>query len=160
MCCCGKPVINGELGYRWQPEHAPSVRPANPPDLQDGDVLLYDEPGRCGGIDSHAHHFRVVNDRGAFYLLVRHGGGDERHRFGWGKTALSRALESLDSNGRYWLLCAAYHAISEAASNARHSEHSRWTHAVAEKRVKVSRRRGVCRVEIVPKIMEVPHGNR
>ena len=45
MCCCGKPVINGEMGYKWQPEHSPIVRQPAPPALQDGDALLYDEPG-------------------------------------------------------------------------------------------------------------------
>lgn len=151
MCCCGQPTINGTRGYRCNnPAAEPSIYPVNPPDLQERDVLLYDEPGRCGGIDSHCHHFRVVSNGEALYLLVRHGGGDERHRFGWTKTALSSALAALDSNQRYWFLCAAYHAINDAARDARFSEHSRWVHAIAEKRVKVTSRKGVKRVTIEP----------
>ena len=61
MCSCGKPTINGELGYRWQPTDAPSIHPLNPPDLRPGETLVYDEPGRCGGMDSHSFHYRVVS---------------------------------------------------------------------------------------------------
>ena len=52
MCCCGKPIVNGEFGYKWQPNDAPGVRESDPPELCDGDELIYDEPGRCGGLDS------------------------------------------------------------------------------------------------------------
>lgn len=100
MCCCGKPTINGELGYRWnQPDGAPSIYPVNPPTLGDNDVLLFDEPGRCGGLDAHSHHFRVVRYCG-LSLLVRHGGGDERIRISSTPT-LIETLTALDSNARY-----------------------------------------------------------
>ena len=151
MCSCDPhPNINGQPGYKWQPEDPPRIRPVDPPALAEGDTLLYDEPGRCGGIDSHCHHFRVVQRTGALYLLVKHGGGEERHQFGWSKTALPSALAALDSDQRYWMLCTAYHAISQAATDARHSEHSRWTHAVAEGRVKHRKlpKRGVTKVWI------------
>ena len=78
MCCCGKPIVNGEFGYKWQPNDAPGVRESDPPELRDGDELIYDEPGRCGGLDSHSHHYRVVARTGYFELLVRHGGGEDR----------------------------------------------------------------------------------
>lgn len=46
MCCCGKPTINGETGYRWNdPNSTPGVYPVNPPDVQEGETILYDEPG-------------------------------------------------------------------------------------------------------------------
>lgn len=48
MCCCGKPIVNGEFRYKWQPNDAPGVRESDPPELRDGDELVYDEPGRCG----------------------------------------------------------------------------------------------------------------
>jgi len=75
MCCCERPNINGTLGYRWQPFDAPGIRLADPPELAESETLLYDEPGRCGGIDNHCHHFRVVvGNGGRLWLLVRHGG--------------------------------------------------------------------------------------
>jgi hypothetical protein len=37
-------------------------------DLEYGDALLYDEPGRCGGIDSHHLDLRVVKNCGAALL--------------------------------------------------------------------------------------------
>ena len=118
MCCCDKPTINGQPGYKWQPNDAPITRGVNPPDLAEGEALLYDEPGRCGGSDSHSYHFRVTTERARVYLLVRHGGGDERMEFGWGKYH-ARPAFILGSNGRYWLLCAAYHGMKKAVRDAR-----------------------------------------
>jgi hypothetical protein len=147
MCCCGKPTINGEVGYRWNnPDGAPGVRPVNPPDLIDGDVLLYDEPGRCGGQDSHSYHYRVVQRHGTLYLLVRHGGGDERIRLSNGKVLLY-GLELLDT-ARYWTLNAVFHAQSNAANEARVKESSKWRRAAAEKRIKTRKRRGFGDVKV------------
>ena len=75
MCCCGTPVVNGELGYKWNSTDKPGVRPVDPPSLKDNDQLLRDEPGRCGGLDSHCHHYRLVKSYGSLILLVRHVGG-------------------------------------------------------------------------------------
>ena len=61
MCCCGKPVINGQPGFKWQPNDAPRIHPVNPPALDEYETLLYDEPGRCGGLDAHCHHYRVAS---------------------------------------------------------------------------------------------------
>jgi hypothetical protein len=114
MCCCQTPNINGEPGHQWQPADRPGIRPVSAPDAK-GDNVLYDEPGRCGGQDSHSHHYQIVGAAsGARFprLLVRHGGGDESIRLSNGAQVL-RALAMLDSNGRYWLLNALYHAQSE-----------------------------------------------
>lgn len=82
MCMCGKPTLNGQPGYSWNGAR-PGIYPINPPDLREGDELLYDEPGRCGGLDSHSYHLRVVRARyGGCVLLVRHGGGDEAVNLG------------------------------------------------------------------------------
>lgn len=141
MCCCGKPTINGQMGYRWNdPDGPPGVRPVNPPDTVAGDAILYDEPGRCGGLDSHCHHYLVIRNRhGAMSLYVRHGGGDEHIRL---SGPLTDALAVLDSTPRYWILNAIYHAHADAARNARESEAQRWRTAAAEKRIKVRKQRG------------------
>jgi hypothetical protein len=142
MCCCEKPVVNGELGYRWGIRDTPSVYRVNPPDTDEN--ILYDEPGRCGGQDSHSYHYRIVGAAtGAQFptLLVRHGGGTESIRLSNGKAVLV-ALAALDSNGRYWLLNALYHAQADARRAARDHEAARWRKAAAEKRIKVRKVRG------------------
>lgn len=154
MCSCGKPTINGELGYRWQPTDAPSIHPLNPPDLRPGETLVYDEPGRCGGMDSHSFHYRVVSsDTDSLALLVRHGGGDVRTR---PLFCIGPALAALDSNGRYWLLNAIYHASSDAARKAQEREHEGWIKAAAEKRIRTrnNSKRGTVKVWIESPITE------
>jgi hypothetical protein len=146
MCFCGKPNVNGTPGYRWQHDAAPSTRPIDPPTVTADETILYDEPGRCGGFDSHSHHYRVIrSDFGRLELLVRHGGGDERIRLTLRGT---EALDALDSTARYWILNAIYHAHRDAASNARIVEADRWTRAAAEKRIKTRKQpaRGTVKV--------------
>jgi len=135
MCMCGKPVINGEMGFVWNGE-APHIYPVNPPEIQEGETILYDEPGRCGGLDSHSHHYRVVQSHGSLALLVRHGGGDERISYLSCSKTLLAPLAALDSNGRYWVLNAMYQAQRNAASRATDDERARWRKAAAEKRIK------------------------
>lgn len=148
MCCCASPNVNGTPGYQWSPKDPPSVRPINPP-ATDRHVL-YDEPGRCGGQDSHCHHYRVVGSAtGASFpsLLVRHGGGDEEIRLSNGK-AVRAALDLLDSNGRYWLLNALYHAHADARRDGAAVEAARWRTAAAERRIKVRKVRGQAAVRV------------
>jgi hypothetical protein len=136
MCCCGKPVVNGELGYKWQPNDTPQVRQALPPTLHETDVLLYDEPGRCGGIDSHCHHYRVVRSYSMYALLVRHGGGEERLPLRLYGNGLKEMLAALESNPRYWILNEIYHVHSDAKRQGRDAESAIWRKAAAEKRIK------------------------
>ena len=147
MCCCGKPTINGEMGYQWQPNDNPGVRPPQPPPLLEGDVLLWDEPGRCGGIDSHCHHYRIVKQFCIIYLLVRNGGGDQRIPLSlYGNQ--HDVLNQLDSNSRYWILNALYHAQSNSALQARERERELWRTAAAEKRIKTRKTRGGSAVKV------------
>lgn len=139
MCCCEKPNVNGTSGYRWQPADVPIVRPVDPPALAEDETLIFDEPGRCGGVDSHCHHYRVVKRRGELLLAYRHGGGDGRIRLS-NSSQVSRALGLIDSDARYWLLGALYHAQSNAARDAREGATMEWRQAAADKRIKVNRR--------------------
>ena len=142
MCCCGKPTVNGQPGYRWNDPNGPTgIHPVNPPNLADGDVLIHDEPGRCGGQDSHSYHYRVVRRHGSLFLLVRHGGGDEIIRLS-NPVAVVVALASVVSIDRYWILNAIYHAHSDAARNAKESEAQRWRTAAVQKRIKTRKQRG------------------
>ncbi len=146
MCCCEKPTINGEKGYRWTPEESPQILRPNPPDREIGDELIYDEPGRCGGVDSHCHHYLVVKRHGTLYLLVRNGGGDKRIRLSNGKVLLY-GLELLGT-ARYWTLNAIYHAHGDAVNETREQVSAKWQLAAAEKRIKTRKMRGSGQVKV------------
>lgn len=134
MCCCAKPNVNGNFGYRWNGE-SESTRPVDPPELQDGETLVYDEPGRCGGMDSHCHHYRVVKRYSSLFLAYRHGGGDGRIRLSCTPTFVDM-LAALDSNARYWMLGVIFHAHADAERAAQEAESRKWRTAIAEKRVR------------------------
>lgn len=139
MCCCGKPVVNGEFGYKWNND-MPGVYPVNAPELEPDDQLLRDEPGRCGGSDSHSHHYRLV--KAPIFgpvLLVRHGGGQERIKL---SGPITDTLLALDSTALYWTLGAIYHAYSDGGHQARSATAQTWRKAAAEKRIKTRKQRG------------------
>lgn len=139
MCCCGKPTINGTMGYRWQPGDKPINYPVNAPDVPEDATILYDEPGRCGGIDAHSHHYRVVKElSGVVFLYVRHG-GDEHLMMSAAAQTIMGALANMDSDARYWILSMMYHLASHAAWDAREKESGIWRKAAAEKRIKMHR---------------------
>jgi hypothetical protein len=136
MCFCERPTRNDQQpGYKIE-QAAPA--------LKDGDCLIYDECGRCspqvagkGCTDYHSHHFRLVDNRSEYFLLVRHGGGDERFSLGYHYTRTEELLLPLDSDARFLLLYSFYRINREASQHARNIEHSRWVHAAAEKRIKI-----------------------
>lgn len=140
MCCCASPNVNGTIGYQWSPTDRPSVRAVNPPTLAEHDTLVYDLPGRCGGQDSHCHHYRIVNHTFPT-LLVRHGGGDDRVRLSNGRQ-VSALLATLDDTARYWLCNAIYRAHADGRTSGRNTEYERWYMAAAQKRIKVRKDRG------------------
>lgn len=134
--------MTGDNGYKWQPGDNTGVYPVNPPELRDGDILLFDEPGRCGNrTDSHCHHYRLVQNCGFFYLLVRHGAGDECHDLGF-FGIVPQALLKLSSDDRFWLFGSIHHAIRTASRDARELTESIWRKAAAEKRIKTRKVRG------------------
>ena len=158
MCCCDKPTVNGELGYKWNdPQARAGVYPVNPPALADNDVLLRDLPGRCGGQDSHSHHYCLVKSGASLNLLVRHGGGDERIRLSGPVTNF--ILQSLNSTDCYWLLNAIHHAQSNAARDARDKEALRWRMAAADKRIRTRKlpARGTVKVWIEDGVIKLNH---
>ena len=153
MCCCEKPTINGEPGCKMTFDSSPGVHRPNPPDLAEGDKLLFDEPGRCGGLDSHSHHFRLVRHGcGTVSLLVRHGGGDERIRL-YPHRGLPAMLAALDSNSRYWILATIHDAYSDGETYGQDRERGEWMQAAIEKRIKTRKlpSRGVVKVWIETK---------
>ena len=158
MCCCEKPTINGELGYKWQPNDAPGRHQPEPPELAEGDQLLFDEPGRCGGLDSHSHHFRLVRHGcGTVSLLVRHGGGEERIRL-FPHRDLPKILAGLDSTARYWMLATIHAAHRDGETYGRDRERGEWSQAAIDKRIKTRKypARGMVKVWIEPAAVKAP----
>lgn len=157
MCCCGQPIINGQMGYKWQPNDTPSIRKPYPPATQEDEIVLFDEPGRCGGMDAHSHHYQVIKWLSSYHLVVQHGGGRESFRLSTTKHFLSM-LESLDTNTRYWLLHALYHAYSDGEKRGQENTSSYWRSAAAEKRIKVKKLRNQNLVKVLvepPRLQEV-----
>lgn len=150
MCCCGKPTINGEPGaYSWDGKHF-MTSPVNPPELSASDELIYDEPGRCGGLDCHSHHFRLVKRGYYIVVLARHGGGTESVDLGATGKLMLPSLASMDTNARYWLLHTLYSAARDEAESVREATNTTWRRAAAEGRIKTRkiRNRGAVRVWI------------
>jgi hypothetical protein len=142
MCCCGKPNVNGTPNaYSWDGKNWSTRQPC-PPDLREDDELLYDEPGRCGGLDCHAHHFRLVKRRGYYAVLVRHGGGDVRFDLGCVGRLLVPPIAALDSDGRYWLMHTLYSAREDAQRATEDAVALRWRTAAVEKRIRTKKLRG------------------
>lgn len=147
MCMCihvgGKPNINGQHGYCWNNANAVGIHPINPPELRDGETLIFDEPGRCGGVDAHSHHFRLVFEaygNGSAALLVRNGGGEERFPIAKWMPALQPLIDSMrqmDTHGRYWAIHLLYSIHRKATDEAMSAERSKWIKAAREKRIKV-----------------------
>ena len=150
MCCCGKPTTNGTPGvYSWDGKNF-STRAAQPPTLALDDILAWDGPGRCGGIDSHSHHFCLVRARhGRVCLLVRHGGGDERIELsGWPLESFMNVPEP----SQYWMMHAVYYAQHSARRAGEDTQAQYWRRAAVDRRIKVRKVRGqnLARVTVDP----------
>lgn len=148
MCCCGKPNVNGEPGYSWDGKQF-STRKPSPPTLGEGDVLIYDEAGRCGGLDCHSHHFTLVKAPYAGHaILVSHGADEERI----GLPAVGRlflpSLADLDSNARYWFLHSIYSAHEKGSAAATERTDTYWRQAAANGRIKTRKRRNTGLVKV------------
>lgn len=158
MCMCNTPNVNGTPNaYSWDGKHISTRQPC-PPELREGDEMLHDEPGRCGGLDCHSHHFRLVKARGSYDVLMRHGGGDECFSLGSFGKLVAPSFAALDSNARYWLLHALYSTHKDAKRVAEESTAREWRQAAAEKRIKTRKfpARGAIKVWIEPaKVAEI-----
>ena len=89
-----------------------------------------------------------------YYLLVRHGGGDERIPLF--KPEVD-AIKGLHSTSCYWIMGAIYHANAEGKRNARQAADLQWRRAAAEKRIKTRKLRGAegVKVWVVPPNLDV-----
>lgn len=159
MCCCKEHHVNGTPGlYSWDGNRF-STRDAEPPDIGKDDDLLRDEPGRCiKGLDSHSHHLRLVKQRyGGHALLVRHGGGTERHPLGHGSERIAGVLATLDSDACYLFMLQMVGLLRDAADRARNETATRYAQAFVDKRLKTRRRQGRISVDILPPAPPAAH---
>lgn len=145
MCCCGKPTVNGDPGYSWDGKSF-SVRNPWFPELQEGDELIKDLPGRCGGVDSHCHDLRLVKRHSQLYLLVHNGGGDTRIKLRAYGGAV--CVETMAENDCYWVLLMLFHVQSDGARFAREAEAHKWQKAAADGRLKTRKQRGQNSVKV------------
>lgn len=141
MCCCIQPNVNGTPNvYRWNPTDTPMTRKPSPPTIGEQDTIIFDEPGRCGGVDvHHQHHTLVMRGEYSTFLLTRNGLGD--HGFRVDKRIVP-LLTVMNSNERFRFFEALYDAHSEGEKKATASVNKMWREAAAEKRIKVRKVRG------------------
>jgi hypothetical protein len=123
------------------------------PTLQEGDVEIFSEPGRIAfNVDYRSHWFKLVQVRcGWYYLLVQHGGGEERHKLAT-KPQFVETLACLSSDLRYLTLHNYLNIIHEAQSVARYNAIDEYRKAFVDGRLKKRKMPGrdVCKVWIEP----------
>lgn len=124
------------------------------PQVPDGEVLLFDEPGRVLDLKSDggnfdvcysAYHFRVTKRHGIATLRVRHGGGEESWRLGG---AMDRALAEMDSDTRFFALHAIMDAHHEAWKRACEYMSNQYRQAFVDGRLKKRKLRGQAAVKV------------
>jgi hypothetical protein len=147
MCACGKPTINGVDEYSWDGESR-FIRNVDPPALNEDDMLIFDLPGRCGAIDAHSHHFRVVIQRKAVVLLVRHGGGDERIPMPDYAGVVIDSLGSMSESNQYWFVYSIYSAVRHESRGVEIELNAKWRQAFVDKRIKKRKSKGMYSVWI------------
>ncbi len=135
------------------------------PTAQEGDIILLSECGRVikhsdtahWSVDYRSHWFKLVKagKAGAYYILVKHGGGEERHELEFHADYLVRGIETLDSDGRYMAMHTLYSSISTARRNAERSTSSYYQIAFLEGRLKRRKRNHRYYAEVLTPIREV-----
>ncbi len=129
------------------------AEPWRQPKIEEGDALIFSEHGRV--LDNtcyRSHWFCVVKaQHGGYFLLVKHGGGEERFQIGW-SNRIASALVPLDSDSRYLLLYTLYHAHSTAKREARENTSATYNKAFVDGRLKKRKfpARGITKVWIEP----------
>jgi len=152
MCYCKTHHVNGTPGqYSWDGKTF-GTYPVDPPKLPEEDhTVVMSAAGRCvKGLDSHSYHVTITEyDGGRFCVGCRNGSGDSWFDIPRGKHLVA-ALKTLDDESRYFAMLALWQTARNASAMGHAFEERRWAHAVLDKRVKVRKRRGTRRVEIIP----------
>jgi len=131
--------------------------PKRAPALREDDELIYDEHGRIvywteekkagEGVDCRSHWFRIVRNCGSYFLLVRHGGGQEIIRLnGWGN--FRTMFDPLSSDARYSLMHQMLNIHHATQREARSEVHHTYRTAFSEGRLKKRKVKGGVKVWI------------
>lgn len=135
------------------------AEPWRAPTLKEDDALLFSECGRvvkahtyghddCG-IDYRSHYFRIVRARyGGCFLLVKHGGGEERFQLDYSKARIGQFFEPLDSTQRYLLMHLFYNVHSQAKQATREKTAHEYKTAFANGKLKKRKQRGSSTIKV------------
>lgn len=130
------------------------------PTLGPDDRSVFSEHGRCiylkehrngGGTDYRSHWFRlVVGEHRTYYLLVKHGGGQERIQLqgAWMTAPVAKAMEGMTADERYLLLHLLYSTHSDARRAGRDSMSLEYRQAFVDGRLKKRKNRGADTVKV------------
>lgn len=137
------------------------AEPWREPALAEGDKPLFSECGRViygnidhragGGTDYRSHWFRlVVGEHRTYYVLVQHGGGEERIRLhgAWMTRPVAVAMERMTSDERYLLLHLLFSTHRDAERAAQDRTSLQYRQAFAEGRLKKRKNRGSNTVKV------------
>ena len=111
---------------------------------------MYDEPGRIvyrtkdaarypgEGTDCRSHWFRVVRQGagGRYFLLVQHGGGDQRVSLGYNYRNYAAMFDPLTPDARFWLMWQMLEIYNEARMEAAKETAHKYEQAFVEGRLK------------------------
>lgn len=119
------------------------AEPARAPSLAEGDNLIYSEHGRVlDNVCYRSHWLCLVRAQfGGYYLLVKHGGGQERFQIAYSKRMV-QALENIDSDSRYFLLHSMLKINHDAARNASEATSARYRAAFVNGTLRKRKQRG------------------
>lgn len=119
------------------------------PELLEGDVIMYDEPGRIiyrpkelaryegEATDYRSHWYRLIKPRfGPWTLLVKHGGGTERVELGYDYNNFPAIFDPLTSDARYLLMNQLMLTHRAGQDNERAAVANRYKAAFVEGRLK------------------------
>ena len=125
------------------------AEPFRAPDLSEGDTLIYSECGRV--LDNtcyRSHYFRLVRGQyGGYYLLVKHGGGQERTKIAYSNRIIP-SLENLDSDARYFIFHTMHRIELEARTLAVENTASKYRAAFVNGKLKKRKLRGQPSVKV------------
>ena len=90
------------------------------PSVEDGETIIYSECGRVlDNVCMRSHWVLIVKGKyGGYYLIVKHGGGQERFRVDYSDRII-RALQSLDSDSRYIIMYDLLNAYTNGSRKGR-----------------------------------------
>jgi len=116
------------------------------PTIYEGDELLFSECGRVikartyghdgNGIDYRSHYFRIVKRSGRAFLLVKHGGGEERFEIDYNAKRAAQFFEPFDSNQRYLLMHMLFQIYKHAQRAASEETAAKYKQAFVNGRLK------------------------